>query len=303
MKKTLALLCALAAGCGTGFSNEELRMIKALPDREVSFMVPEESGATQGLGSCEHDRMIARLRRSAADLNAGIRGAIGLIEGIVKNPPTRREGTARIWGPVDLRAENITVRLTMDRQETLFAFRLEVGPLRARSDAEFTLFIDGETGGPGGDGAMDVHFDDVRALGLAKAVPIGEAIFTWERSAGEIALTATLLPSSVVNGDLLGDFNYRHLRRTDGSGEMCFAFPLAAATDMESCARWTAEHAGRLDAKILRGDTTRFVTECWDRETQESYFQSNMVVLCGIGNTPCACGAPAACPFAEPLEP
>ncbi len=321
---TLAVLLTTLPGiaaCGN-FSNEDLIFLAALPDRDsVALKVPgadygqsssSSNSLTQGLSACTEDDLHCMAGRVSTGINAGVFALLDLVDAIAtEQQPTHRSPGLRLWGPVYIAAENLSVRFEIRRtiagSSDVFEYCLHA--LRAPADMDLAADLSCDTelddsglvrvlhgtfspaGSDGGarDGSGSLVFDLnlARDAGVGQVTDQGRLEVLYDHSAGqqrielairEVVDIQTLLPSSA-------DYVYR--REVDGSGAFTFTVNadfvagsvFSSLEQLQIDAQWDPCEAGRADARISGGDlgssTEITASQCWDCQAETVFYEDS----------------------------
>lgn len=125
-----ALLAPLLGACGN-YAPDDVLFRAAVPKAiDVALQPPgaevdEEGGAgagqiQQALSSCDEAPLRCQAQQTATELNGLTGGLLGILDGIINLPPTRRQQNRRVWGPmhIDETAQggaNFTLRFELER--------------------------------------------------------------------------------------------------------------------------------------------------------------------------------------------
>lgn len=326
-KNTLVLLSLglllTTSACGN-YSNEDLLFFAALPRAEdVSLKVPGAdygqqsqslSSSSQPLVACADDDLRCLAGRISTGINAGVLAILDMIDHMALDyPPSHREPGLRLWGPVYLPEQNLSIRFEMRRIDDaagmhylycLHALRGEANldlageigcdveddpsGLKRIIRGEYFPGSEAQTGSVSqGKGELIVDLNRSREAGLGKIDDQGRLRIVYQNDAEglhidlhirEVTDSQTLLPSEA---------DYSYLRRADGSGTFHFvvqaefidAFILSRLETLEIQAAWTACEAGQAQAQITGGDLESGqqidAAQCWDCSGLTNYYHDS----------------------------
>ncbi|MFH1809923.1 MAG: hypothetical protein ABIJ09_14355 [Pseudomonadota bacterium] len=318
---SLLVACLGVAGltaCGN-LSNEDLIFLSALPDKAtLALKAPganygqDRAGSqTQGLGACTDDNLRCLAGSVSTAINTGTFAVLDLVDNIAHGyAPTRRAANLRVWGPVHVLRDNISLRFEIHRvlsaDSDQFSYCLHA--MRGAFDKELADDITCDTevddsglvrvlygsytpsepqgGARTGSGSLTLDLNAVRGAGMGKVDDQGRLTIDYVQVGGDVHLEVqvrevheegTLLPSSA---------DYSYDGKADGSGEMCFVvnadfvagFIFSSLEQLSICAQWQSCGAGRADATIRGGDlvsTEIFATQCWACELATTYYDDS----------------------------
>ncbi|HSN13252.1 MAG TPA: hypothetical protein VLT61_01385, partial [Anaeromyxobacteraceae bacterium] len=268
---TLALLAAIAAGCGN-YSTEDIRFLAALPQREdLRVAVPASAGAgpaaltglTAATVLCNPpgEATVWQWAKPTSErLNAGVSWIIGLIDNVRRYPPTHRDDDSRRWGPFDDdKHPGHELRIVIDRSwpagtggPPAYAYRFEA---RAGGTAPFTPLIVGSFRGASashGDGDVTLDFDAFWTVGVANPdTPHGAMTIGYSRSSDPVTTDLNLL-SAPAGGFGVVAFEYLYSGWASGVGAFDYQFTNGAKDVLEVRTGYDAVGAGRLRVTFNR---------------------------------------------------
>ena len=297
----LLLATMLASACGN-FSNEDLIFFAALPRAEdVSLRVPGAdygqeqqrlSSSSQPLVACADDDLRCLAGRISTDINAGVLAMLDMVDHMALDyPPSHREPGLRLWGPVYLPEQNLSIRFEMrrltDDRGVSFVYCLHALRGEANLDLANTIGCEVEDDPSGlkrilrgqyfpageaateannsaaqGQGELLVDLNRSRDAGLGKLDDQGRLLIAYQNDA--TALHINLQIRELVDPQTLlpGGSDYNYLRRADGSGTFDFVvnadfidgFILSRLENLHIQAAWTACESGQAQAQITGGD-------------------------------------------------
>jgi hypothetical protein len=313
---TLALLAAVAAGCGN-YSTEDLRFLAALPQREdLRVAVPASTGAgpaaltglTAATVLCNPpgEATVWQWAKPTSDsLNAGVSWIIGLIDAVRRYPPTYRGDDSRRWGPFDDdKHPGHELQIVIDRSWPVgpggppaYAYRFEA---RAGRTAPFTPLIVGTFRGASashGDGDVTLAFDAFWTVGVANPdTPHGAMTIGYSRSSDPVTTDLNLL-AAPAGGFGVVAFEYLYSGWASGVGAFDYQFTNGAKDVLEVRTGYDAVGAGRLRVTFTRfsdGATGTF-DQCWDAAGCLVYVYDPANFNGLTPTAPYTVGAPGAC--------
>lgn len=295
----VGLLLAVTA-CESDLSNAVFEadevFLDAVPRRELLVLAPgtrsaalvaredsafsgglETATAALGPGTAE----LYRLTRGVTwSIDHQIFGTLRAVEAVVARPPTTRTENTRTWGPFREALSPVEVRFVMARDadaRVTYAFEQRVpgGAFRAAVRGAFTPDAGAEPEGGRDEtvsadtleGAGEIEFD-LTAFGGQ-----GRVAVDFDRHAGGVDFTLEL--EAFPEGgpaEAPGDARYVARRGEDGAGELTFTALREDGQRWAMKSRWTADGAGRADARITAGaGGDGVVTECWDTDFERVY--------------------------------
>ncbi|NMO16412.1 hypothetical protein HPC49_09635 [Pyxidicoccus fallax] len=315
LRKSLLCAALLFVGCDNA-KNDEASFREGLPSREmVEMKAPKKDG--QGLaafyGEGQTADHFALTVGAAVTVNGGTLWVLGLIETIVKYPPSSIEGDVAVWGPYSDDSENLTWKLTVTRTDDHSYSWVMDGKAKTANDSGYVTVLSGTH-------TAAVNADGERMKGFGS----GEFLIDWERrltlpganlnemGTGEIRYSRTdaaavasveadfqKVRDEAVQGGRV-DANYRYKQAPGAGGELDFVIKKnidlgnpdkQAPENLAIKSRWGASGAGRSDIKLsggdLRGEAT--LSECWDSNFLSVYYTASYNPFIGYGAVS-ACG-------------
>lgn len=323
-----ALLLPLVSACG--MRNE---FLEALPSAEdVTVDVPGQEGQALALG--ETSDFYRTTWNVSRGVNGGILMVFGLIDRIVRMPPTVSEENFRQWGPSEPQGlERNSFRFTAERvEEGHFVYSLEARPKDSEDDADWKVAFDGDAypaEGNVGNGTLVLHFDTMNELN--DDCTVGTATVDYDANAADGARRAVDVTfdavANVCNDEDVTFATYHYSEdKEDGSGDFEFSAngdihadnpdedkPLLETMTIKS--RWLSSGTGRSDVTIAGGEVTSDIathlpnsdrsdvqaTECWDDSFNLTFSDTAPEELRDIIRP--QLGDAAECPFADAAYP
>jgi hypothetical protein len=287
-------LAGLLAGCGQPYSNEDLRFLAALPEREqLEAHVPGGdashsdashsdashsdasrsdasrsdalraalTGAPVALALGEEAGAYRQTRQTGDQFNAILTFVLGVLDEVRRLPATTREEDRRTWGPFPWNERpGFEGRVVITRvAEDAFRWSIEFRR-RAAAEAAWSTFIQGEarttTGFESSSGTMLFPVAEAEAAGLdvGDLAPLQHLGIVYDSSGDPRVVSMDFLARS---GDRV---TYTSRRAQDGSGALAFRIQgelvqgPAAQDTGLMTTRWDASGAGRSDLVIVAGD-------------------------------------------------
>jgi hypothetical protein len=265
-------------------------------------------------------------------LNAMVFKVLDMVDALAKNhPPTTRKVGARVWGPVYLSDENITIRFEMNREtstQKLPVYEYCLHAARGKKDLDkansLNCGVESDDSGlvrvlfgafsPGGAddtaregvGNLTLDLNLSRSAGVVQPDDKGVISVEYDNSVDQTTIQIHIRDVSDDGNDrfLPSGADYLYHRRADTSGD--FKFEIVAdfvdaifynPENLNIGARWRADGAGRADATVSKGDLVDdsvSVTQCWDGALETVFYFDS------VGSHPNQ-GEAVSCVFQQPL--
>ena len=307
-----------AAGCGVDAAD---RFRSASPSRQgININVPQGQGLTaqgqlQGVRLSNPDTAQREVLGQTAvfytftvDVSTFVNGAVwvilNMVEDIVKDPPTTVSQNQAVWGPATPPLSPITYKFTVTDNANTYNYVLQGKPKTADDSAYVSLLTgqhtpSGSNTGQGGfildlnashtlnndpnqAGTVTIQYQRDTSLNLAVSAAFNGVV---DNSSGTQQLVNAGYEFTQANGGD-GSFQFALTKDFDGKGQL-------ETLKVES--RWQNNGTGRSDILGSGGDlgTTQLqVSECWDSNFKETYYQDNL-------NINPVQGAASACAFSS----
>ena len=284
MKSLLAATCFVsiaASGCVRQDAAPTSEIDKALPTSDqVKIKLPD--GQARTVGDLATYYLVTR--SATATFNGGSAWVLLLLHTIVQYPVTSVSGDTYTWGPWSDALDPAEYRLDVTAQTDGTYDYVFVGRNKTVANSQFETVLNGHADPTAGELQGNGNF--TLDLDASKRVdPIDNA-----NNKGAIAAHYDLAKKSLAlhiistddnNAPVVADYAYQE--GVDGSGDMTFdiqgnAGGTALNEDMTVRSRWTADGAGRGDARVAGGDlgtAQAIASECWGTNFRRSYYTDN----------------------------
>jgi hypothetical protein len=242
-------------------------------------------------------------------------GITDLLDLIQKVSPSQRTADSRTWGPFDDTKNpgyEVEVTLTRDSDSYQYAFSE-----RKKGAAAFAPIITGEfftQSAHLGHGTIDLNNEGLFQIGIDGGSPGLSAIdVTYANDTTPRTVQTTLVgaQNSVDGGSGVITFNYQ--QEPDLSGKLIFDAIADFADsgqleDLHLISVWNSSGAGRSDGELSGGkldtllpgqDLTDQISECWNAQFSETYFNSELEDA-DAGIPGIECNLHPSCPDGDP---
>ena len=299
----VAVLLAVASGCGGDWSNADVEFAAAVPRRaDVTVSMPLQSGLSSSglreggatsLAIGDPSKTAADTRQTAAGLDTMAGFFVQILEGATRIDPTVRTPQLRIWGPFPNQdAPGWELQLVITRQPVKidpagpgepvegFYWQIQYRPQGAQEWLQPPL-VEGFYE-PGeirrGRGAVGFYAAGLRASGMADEQDLGELGTLNHLTLGYDTRAGQPHTIGMMSRDDLGQQAAVYYQQLDTlSGQLVFDLRTAdpAATHIQALSRWTPDYQGRADLAVVEGTAAgAHAVECWDGQ-QRVVFLSN----------------------------
>ncbi|NTX15547.1 hypothetical protein HUA74_05215 [Myxococcus sp. CA051A] len=311
-----SLLCAslLLAGCDPDSKQDADSFREGLPSKqmvEVASPGPDGQGLTAASAENQTSEYYVLTVAAAASINGGTLGVLGLIEAIVKHPPSSIQGDVAVWGPHTEALSPITWKLTVTRTDDDTYGWVLAAKAKIEPDTNFKTVLAGSH-------TAAVDDDGERRSGYGS----GQFLIDWEKNnslpgnEGETGVAtmeiryARTAPNAVASveadfqvdagGGTLASANYRFKQAPGTGGELDYVVKQNIDVDptrsklekLSIKSRWERTGLGRSDIKLSGGDLfgEATINECWDSNFRSAYHAVSYNPAIGYG-TVSACGS------------
>lgn len=285
MKSLLAATCFVslaATGCIRQDNGVGSDVDRALPTQDqVKIHLPE--GQTRTIGQLANYYVVTR------DVTRTFNGSTGwvlaLVHAIVQYPVTSVSGNVYTWGPWSDALDPAEYRLDVTANgDGTYDYTLS-GRSKTITASTFEMLISG-TANPTadetkGNGTLFLDFDAMKRVDpIDNPTAKGTVAANYDLAARHLDLHIETT-DDVTNAPTQADYAYGE--GADGSGDMTFdvhanAGGTALNEEMTVRSRWTAQGAGRGDARVAGGDlgsAQAIASECWGQDFRRSYYTDN----------------------------
>jgi hypothetical protein len=279
MKRTILVLTAALAACGTSSSNAPLSAAEArnaMPttsQAQIATPAPSSSLASDPVAKAasanvESDYAFDTVTYAAA-VNGGVAFTLGIVQAVVNWPPTSCSGATCTWGPgsgpLDLNVYELVVTKVADEDYT---WALQGYP-KTDTNKAFITFVSGEAFTTSvkevGHGTILADMDAAQQLAyLTPPTQVGKISAQYDNRTGvDVSVQFLGTPDAEHAGELV-NAAYQFTGAENG-GDLQVAAQNTTSQDILLLhSRWTATGAGRGDAQFESTTATYTESECWD---------------------------------------
>lgn len=301
MKSLLAATCFVslaATGCVRQDSSAGSEVDRALPTSDqVKIKLPE--GQTRTIGELANYYLVTR--EVTRTFNGGAGWVLTLIHAIVQYPVTSTSGNVYTWGPWSDALDPAEYRLDVTANgDGTYDYTFS-GRSKLVANSQFEMLITGSAdptaGEHQGNGQMLLDFDAMKRVDpIDNPTAKGSVDVHYDLAARHLDLHI----DSTDDQGAPAQADYAYGEGADGSGDMTFDVQANAGgtplnEEMTVRSRWTANGAGRGDARIAGGDlgtVQAIVSECWGQDFRRVYYTDNASFMPTEGDA-------AQCAFAD----
>lgn len=284
------LLGTLIVGCAGGnWSNRDLEILYALPQREdLKSKLPHDGSTQSGLGVGRSGLAIGdpsetyRWTKEASDgFNRGIDAVLGLVDLVRTYPPTRREGTRHLWGPIRSKElAQVEARAVMDQLDGReFRFSFEWRPTDAKSDAAWVpvLEVTAVASERFRKSQGTISYAAGRARQIANVLELvrdhpnlEQLLIDYDTASDPVTVDARWV-------EAVATATFGYAERADGRGRLRFEVqsnlvPGVAVERWAVVTGWLPDGRGRAVSTVLEGDGQGHQqAECWDSQFRLTY--------------------------------
>lgn len=337
MTRKLAGLCvplALAAGfaaCNQEAAESETEEFRNGVPRTETILMAVPGGAAKGQAlQASNDPSPAVEATSQAllgekaewytrthDVTTVVNGAAfvvgGLVEHILKFPPTSLQDNQAVWGPWEEPLEPVAWKFTITRvADHTFQYAFDGRP-KADPNAAFVTVLAGthtpavdaagRTVARFGSGSFTLDWDARATLPQPPDDNVGKVDYSYEHLSADDTVDIKANFRQVKDEDRPGqrvDANYAFAQQPKGSGSMDFVFTVPQSVTETGGrglvrSRWQWSGAGRSDVQLKSLDGTLVLSEseCWDTGYLSVYWQDSWLSGKGWGSES-SCAFPTA---------
>ena len=241
-------------------------------------------------------------RAVTATVNGGALAVGGLVNLIIKYPPTSIAQDEAVWGPWEDTLDPVAWKVTITRvAEHEYQYKFEGRP-RTDPTAAFVIVLSG-THTPAlnaqgreierfGRGSFTLDWD-ARATLPQPDGNVGKADYRYEHMGAAAAVSITAQFRQVKDDKNPGnriDASYAFAQQPGGPGSMDFVLTTPTTASQSGGrgvvrSRWQFSGAGRADVQVKATDGTTFaVSECWDENYASVYKEASWPVGNGWGD-------------------